>query len=325
MKRIFLVSCLMALSVLQVFAGNDLIPVRPMISSSLPLSSSALRSLGNKVTTMAVESGFGALSGPVVLTATVNVLDKAMTTTAPAMFVTEVEVFFYVADVEEQVILAEKSVVVKGVDKSEENAIASAIKKINPRTPEMRKFTQWARERVVEYYAQRIPVLMTKARMFAERKEYANALLVLADVPEGIGQWNEAAALASEIYIQMVDLEADELLYKAEIAISRSEYDSALNYISKISPQSNRIADAKKMVADIKAENDQIAFLREQIATLAAEKAALEKDSLKAMQEIRDYAESQQDVIRRNNASVEEKMTGWLLGKLGDAPKSVNV
>lgn len=322
MKRILLLSFFALASVFPAICGNDVIPVMPLVSNSLPLSDQALRSLGNKVTTMAVESGFGALSSPVVLTATVNILDKTSTTTAPAMFVTEVEVFFYVADVEEQVILAEKSVVVKGVDKSEGKSVASAINKINPRTPEMRQFTQWARTKVLEYYNQRVPVLLKKARVLAERKEYANALLVLSSVPEGIEQWNEAAELASEIYLQMVDLEAAELLHKADIAISRNDYNSALNYISKISPQSGRFVDAKKMIADIKAENDQIAALRRQIEEMAAEKEALEKDNAKARQEIRTYTESQEAVIIQNKASVEEQMTGWLLGKLGDTPKA---
>ena len=321
MKRIFLMSFFVALSMLPLPAGNDVIPVMPMVSNSMPLPTTALRSLGNKVTTMAVESGFGALSSPVVLTVAVNVLDKAMTSTAPAMFVTELEVFFYVADVEEQVILAEKSVVVKGVDKSEDKAITSAINRINPRTPEMREFTQWARKKVLEYYEQRVPVLMKKANLHAERKEYADALLVLSYIPEGISQWNEAAELASEIYIRMVDMEAAELLHKADVAISRNDYESALDYISKISPQSNRFVEAKKMIADIKAENDQLAVLRRQIEEMAAEKEAIEKDNAKVRQAILDYTESQREVIIQNNASVEEKMAGWLLGKLGDMHK----
>lgn len=327
MKRILLLALSAILTVVPVVAGNNIVPVMPVVSNSLDLPSNVTKTLLNKVTTMAVESGFGALSSPVVLTATVTVLDKTITATAPPMFATELEVFFYVADVDAEVVLAEKSVIVKGVDRSEAKAIASAVKKINPRTPEMRLFTERAREKVIEYYAQRIPVIIKKARILAERKEYADALLLLSGVPDGIEQWNEVADLSSEIYIKMVDLEADELLHKADVALAKNDYNAALGYISRISPQSTRLGVAKKMVADVKAENDYVSSLQEQITSLTAEKTKLEAEKSKANQElgeyqaqqrqvIRQYVSQQQEVIERNNASVEKKLTKWLLGKM---------
>ena len=316
MKRILLLALSVILTFVPVVADNNIVPVMPVVSNSLDLPSNVTKTLLNKVTTMAVESGFGALSSPVVLTATVTVLDKTVTATAPPMFAMELEVFFYVADVDAEVVLAEKSVIVKGVDRSEEKAIASAVKKINPRTPEMRLFTERAREKVIEYYAQRIPVILKKARGLAERKEYADALLLLTSVPEGLEQWNEVADLSSEIYIKMVDLEADELLHKADVALAKNDYNAALGYISRISPQSTRLGAAKKMVADVKAEGDYVASLQAQIASLTAEKVALQEDNAKAHQAVKTYTAQQQEVIERNNTSVEKKLTKWLLGKM---------
>lgn len=315
----------MVFTILPAFAENNIIPIKPVISNSLPLPASALRALSNKVTAMAVESGFGALSSPIVLTSYVNIIDKVITSTAPAMCVIELEVYFYVTDIDEQVILAEKSITVKGVDRSEDKAVASAINKINPRSSEIRQFIQGAREKVISYYEQRVPVLMKKAELYAERKEYANALLILSDIPEGIKQWDKAAELASDIYIQMVDREAEELLHKAEVAISRNDYNAALDYISEISPQSNKIGKAKMMISEIKAENSQIVSLQKQIANMAEEKALLEEDYAMAMKEIRDYAQNQQELIKLSNVSMEEKVTNWLLGKMGEKPQLVNI
>lgn len=125
MKRVSVILVSAILSILPGKAETGLIPVMPVVSDGLPLSPTALKALGNKVTAMAVESGFGALSSPIVLTADVNIADKTVTDTAPPMVVTEVEVFFYVADVDAQVILAETSVTVKSVDKTENKAVAS--------------------------------------------------------------------------------------------------------------------------------------------------------------------------------------------------------
>ena len=167
----------------QPVAAQEMIGITPIVSDAIDLPADARSALNLKLRQMATQNGFGSTSGRFALTSNVVFTDKQATTTAPPQFVVSLEVQFYVVDVMEQVIIDEMSMPAKGIDRLENKAAIRAINSISVRTPQVRRFMNGARDKIVAYYNTRVPVIVQKADSYAAMENYDMALFVLTDIP----------------------------------------------------------------------------------------------------------------------------------------------
>lgn len=233
------------------------IPLTPYVIYEIEtVPSAALSSLQRKLTAMATANGFAGTSDTFLLTGVPTVTDVSMTPTAPAQFVVTMDVEVYVVNSPEEVIVAQTVYSLKGVGASEQKAIIGAINQINVKSIDTRRFMENARTKIIDYYAGRLPSIISKAQSMASMKRYDDALSVLAAVPECLDEYPQVADLMVDIYTKKIDLAADSLIRSASAKLALDNIEGAVADLVKVDPYSSLAPKADKMVSDIKAKAD---------------------------------------------------------------------
>lgn len=321
--------CLLSASGQKVLSSKDMVAITPAVASSLDLPEYAKKALYQKLIQIVTQNGFGSTSGDLILTANVLVTDKQMTGTVPAQFIVNLEVSLYLLNIEEEVVLDETSIALKGIDKIENRAMAQAINNLNPRSPAVRNFMNQCRTKVIDYYTTRIPALLAKAKSLADRANYEEALAVLAVVPESVDEYPAIAEQMVNIYLKKVDKDAAALLQEAKAQMAVKDYTRALNALLAIDPSSGRFAEAGKMIDKIKQTIDaeEKAAMEAQLAQYEAEKEAQQRahDDAVMLEKLRIEAAKKAGAAYSNssasstssgvNEALNNRLAKWLLGK----------
>ncbi len=300
------------------------IAITPIVCDALDIPADARAALNQKLLQITVQNGFGATGGPFVLTADVRTSDKRVTATAPAQYVVELEVSIYVVNLQEQLLVAETSFAVGSVESSENKAVVRAINRINSRSPIVRKFMAGAREKIIDYYAARIPAIMAKAQSLTDRGDYEGALAVLAAVPECLDDYPTVAERMSDVYVRMVDKYAAVSIQEAKSKIALRDYKGALDALLYVDPSSTRFNEASQMVdaikntidakerAEMQARMEQMEAQRELALKMHDDEMMLRRMQIEASQKSASANASKESVAEQT----QESLKNWLLGKL---------
>lgn len=257
-RLISLITCvLMAISLFGQTSAQSKIAIAPFVSEELDVHESIKSTLEKKLMQMATQNGFGASSSAFVITPSLDIIDKCATATVPSQFVVEMEVSFFVVNIVEDIIVSEISYEVKGVDTSEQKAIKAAINQVNVKSPRVRKFMEASRAKIVEYYADRVSVILEKAEAQANIGEYENALATLNAVPESVEGYSMVLDKMTEIYLKKVDKDAKMVLQEAKAKMALKEYNVAMDKLLKIPPTSSYFEEASNMFDNIKSDIDE--------------------------------------------------------------------
>lgn len=317
----FILLCTLSINVYsQQLSSQEMVAITPMISDALELPDNAKKSLANKLTQMAVQNGFGSISGEFVLTANTVILNKQVTATAPPKYVVDLETSFFIVNVLEGTIVGETSVTTQGLDGQEHKAIIQAINQIKPKSPAIRKFMEESRAKIIEYYNTRIPALISKATSLADRHQYKEALTVLAAIPESVDQYSAVAEQMTSIYIKMLDRDATETIQKAKSKIALKDYEAALDELVKVDPSSSKSKEAYALIESIKKSIDEKekAEMEERMQRYEDSKeAALRAYDDKVMLEKMRIESAQKVGVEnaKNQSSVKTGLNDWFMGK----------
>lgn len=233
------------------------IAITPAVCDDLPLPTEAKKALSQKLLQMTTQNGFGATSGAFVLTANVSTVDKIVSTTVPPQIIVDLQVSVYIVNLSENIIAAETSFNVRGMDTSDAKAQIKAINRINAKSPEVRAFMNSAREKIIDYYSGRVPTIIAKAQSLSDRGEYEEAIAILAAVPESLEEYPLVVEKMTATYTQMVDKFAAIALQDAKSKIAMKDYAGALDALMAVDPSSTRFSEATKMVDSIKQTLDE--------------------------------------------------------------------
>lgn len=320
-KRIWFVLLALIASCVMATGQDNMIAICPMVSDALDIPSEARAALEQKLRQMSVQNGFGATGGPFVLTADVRTVDKQVTATAPAQYVVDLEVSVYVVNLQEQMLAAETSFPVRSIENSENRAVVRAINRINPKTPEVRRFMDTAREQILTYYAARIPAIVASAQSLADRGEYDSALAELANVPQSLDEYPMVAEKMTAIYVQKLNRTASSAIQEAKSRIALRDYEGAMASLLAVDPSSDMFEEASAMVDNIKSSIDaeEERKLQAELAQMEAQKelsVKMHDDEvmLKKMQ-IEAY-ESVETARAMNEEKTRVSLKEWLMGKL---------
>lgn len=302
------------------------IAIAPMVCDALDIPADARAALNQKLLQMTTQNGFGATGGPFILTADVRTVDKQVTATAPAQYIVELEVSVYVVNLQEQLLAAETSFTVKSIEASENKAVIRAINRIDPRTPVVRRFMAGAREKIIDYYATRIPAIVAKAQSLADRDDYEGALAVLAAVPECLDEYPMVAEKMSGVYTRMVDKYAAISIQEAKSKIALRDYEAALDALLYVDPSSTRFAEASQMVdsikntidakeqAEIQARLEQMEAQRELALKMHDDEVMLRRMQIEASQ--KKVSEGSSRAAESTSDATQSELKNWLFGKL---------
>ena len=232
------------------------------------------------------------------------------------------EISVYVVAVAEQTIIAETAVPVRGIGASESKAYISAINRLSPRTPAMRNFMNSCRERIVDYYAQRVPVLIAKAQSLADREQYVEAVAVLDAIPESVPEYASVASLKVELATQLLDRVAETAMQRAKVEMVKGNYAEAMDALVAVNPASNKAKEAYAMIDQVAAKMSEAerAAREAELARLEQEREASQRafDNQMVLEKMRLEASSKAAESARS-AAAEVSLSGinaWLFGKL---------
>lgn len=235
---------------------GDKIGITPYLCEEDGLPDGAVNAMNAKLLQMTTQNHFGSMSQEFVLTVKTTVADKQITPTVPARYIVDLDLTFYVVGVAEQVIVAQTTVNLRGLGTTDDRAYIGAINRINPRSPELRRFMESARGKIVDYYAARVPVLLAKACSLADRSEYEQALAVLGTIPESVEEYPMVAEKMTDIYIRMIDKYAAVSIRTAKSKLVTKDYEGALEELGYVDPMSARFDESCRMVDQVKAALD---------------------------------------------------------------------
>ncbi len=327
MKKLLLMLCAAVIGFCPASAQqNENIHITPYVSPDLGLPGTSGEILEQRITRMVVSNGFGSLSGEFLLTADAQIVSKEVTPTVPPRELVKVEVTLYIVGVRERIIVGEETLTVSYVGSATNEAavFAGAFAKINPRSPQVRRFMMSAREKIIDYYAQRVPTLLAQAQAFADMAEYDKALAVLATVPTCLPEYPLVAEKMVEANRQMLDKFAATALQEAKGKMALRDWEGALDALLYVDPLSSRFPEAEAMVkkidqtltaqeqAKLQAKLDQVQWNREM-----AQKAHDDAVMLRKMELDNAQKNAQESpAVEENKATAVASTKSWLLGKL---------
>lgn len=308
---------------LVLFSQERNIAITPLLPEEVDIPESLRPMLQQKLLQIATTNGYGSESDDFILTANVMVLEKTAVPTVPPQINLTLEVSLYVINRLEKVIVAEKSVQIGGIDKTENSAYTQALKQLNPRKSEIRSFMTSTREKIVEYYTEKLPALLSKAQSLADMGNTDEALAVLSTIPEVVPEYPLVAELMSEFYLKSLDTECAGILREAQGKLAVKNYEDALDLLVTVDPLSSHFQEAGQMIDSIRsvisaeeARQYEMEWQLYQQQLELAEKARADEVMLRKMQLEASYKYADQEKEHNVVADSDEDSL-WLLRLIG--------
>ena len=168
--------------------------LNPYIPESEGLGPQTTRMMKNKLVQAATANGMSGsgFDDRFVITAHVQILDISETQTYPQKTVLKANISIYVGDGRDGTLFSNYVMEAKGLGDDKDQAIASAVRKINPNAPELQAAIQKGKEKIMAYYDRMAPQIVSKAEATAAAGNYDDAITMLLAIP--VSNKNYAAA-----------------------------------------------------------------------------------------------------------------------------------
>ncbi len=218
------------------------------------IPASAHQLLENKMMQIAVQNGLGETGANprFCIVPLVNVMSKDVTPTAPPMMALNLDVTFYIVDVESKAIFSQTTISVKGVGQTEDKAYMSGLKNMNVKAGQFKGFVETGKTKIVEYYNSQCDVILKNAQALSSQKKYEEALYSLMCVPDVCRECNDKCkSLSASIYQDYTNFKCNEYLSGAKAAWASMEVDKAAEYLGKITPDMACYTEASELTTTI--------------------------------------------------------------------------
>ena len=224
MKRIKLL--LLILFVISASLCADAQTIRVLTPSTENISNEAATLLYNRLNQAVSLNGLASTdnSNKFLLVPSVVVTSIEPTATAPVNYVAEIEVTLFLVDNSKKLLMAQETLVKKGVGENETKAVLEAIKSIKGRDSKLKKFITIGKNRIIEYYNTECETVIKTINAYIE--------------------------------CGMIDKAIDELNAIPQIDGNTGCYDNTLNILSKISQEQQEVANTS-----IKNENPDVSWI----------------------------------------------------------------
>ena len=272
------------------------IALNAFVSDNIDIPTEAKSMLLNKLNTMATQYAMaGSEDRPrFVLTAYVSILTKDVVAGPPAMIAQTMQISFFIGDAIDNKAFSSIQMNIKGVGTNENKAFIDAFKNIPTQQEAIKKFMQDGKQKIMDYYVAKCPLIEKKAAALAVQSKYDEAIYELAAIPDVSSDCYATCQKQMGIYFQQkIDGECTQKLTRAKSAWnSNPSYEgarSAGNILLSIHPaascqqevstflksMSEKIAADERAAWDLKVKQYQDQIAREnQLIQYAREDAA---------------------------------------------------
>lgn len=233
---------------ISVYAADD--------SESFPQGAKAM--VENKLTQLLTRNGIAGLDymGQFILTVTTTPLDKDVIPGPPAKIAEKMEMNLYIVDAYAKTIFSSTSLTVKGLGETENKCYLNAISHMPLQSPQMTKFIEEGKAKIIEYYDHEGEALLKRAAYLAGQKNYEEALFIVSLIPQQSKHYDAALAAGLDIYQQHIDNQCNINLAAARVAWAaeqntRGAY-AAGEYLTNILPDAKCYGEAMELYKEIK-------------------------------------------------------------------------
>jgi cytochrome c551/c552 len=246
MKKLGIIAILLIFISNMGYAQNDQgtlddfgrITLTPVLAKDLgDMPAGAEKLLLSKLRQVATKNGLGgtSINPQFIITATVSVITKDVTETAPPMIAYNLEANLYIVDYVNKKTLSNTTVELKGVGKNETKAFISGIKRINPKSSIIRSFVKKGKNKIIEYYNTQCEFILKQANTLVKMDKYEEAIHMLMTVPEVCKECHYKALDAIDpIYKKMMGENCEEDLKAAQMAYNDGDMETAKNHLENI-------------------------------------------------------------------------------------------
>lgn len=307
MKKTLLTLAVLALSVLGIKAQGDcVIPMMVLVPEQVDtLAPMAQTKLESKMRQMVTQNGMegGAAFSNFCIVANLVEGSKEVTSGLRPLVTITTDLELFVGNNYTGEKFASTGITLNGAGRNESKAYTSAFGSINTGNPQIQKFLKDAKLKVAQYYETQVPNIISKAKGFAIRREYEEALCLLTSVPTCCSRYAEVEQCMLDIFQQYVDYDCAVKVNKARAIwnASQDKEGAALAgaYLAAIDPASSCWDDALALAESIRQRiGDDWEFSKE----LQRDAVMLEKARIEAIRAIGvAYGENQKALTVREN------------------------
>ena len=266
MKKIFAImlmaaSCAVALAQNEEGKMDDLgrIALAPVILEESSIPPAAGNVVLNKLTQMVTQNGLASdtFDPRFIITANMVELSHDVTATAPPMQALVLSPTLYIGDAATGTLFATLNLgQVKGAGTNETKAYMQAVRMIKTNSPEVQRFIDKGKVRIIEWYNTQIDFIISEANALAGQDKYDEAIGLLFTVPTVCKDaFDKAMRAAEQIFQQKIDIEGAQLLNMATHAWNANQSwagaNEAATYLSQIHPLSSVIPQAMDLSSTI--------------------------------------------------------------------------
>lgn len=212
----------------------------------------------NKLTQLLTRNGIAGLNylGQFVLTVTTTPLDKDVIPGPPVKIAEKMELNLYIVDAQAQTIFSSTSVTVRGLGETETKCYLNAISHMPMQSPQLAKFIDEGKKKIIEYYDHEGEQLIKKAQFLAQQKKYDEALYWVSLIPQQSKHYDAALAAGQDIYQKYLNNECNINLAYARQAWAADQNSSgayaAGEYLANILPDAGCYDEAMELYREIK-------------------------------------------------------------------------
>lgn len=220
---------------------------------SIPAHAKSL--LITKLTQAATKKGMSGsgVSPRFLLTAKMDLLSKDIIPTTPTTESYTFEVSLYIVDFVDKNIVASTSFNTKGAGNNKNKAYTNGLQSIDFKNPNVEKFLDEGKIKIIEYYNSRCDFIISKAKALAAQKQFADALNTLSGIPEVSKDcYMKALGEVKPIFQDFVDYNCQILINVATSCwASQPNSDGAQlagSVLSQIDPDSKCYAESRILI-----------------------------------------------------------------------------
>lgn len=187
MKKILATILIAALSALALQAQEPMeekerLPIGVENPSGVKYENAA-RTLKNNITQALVLNGVAAVESRFTTVTDIVELSKDVTDTAPAMYITELEISMFIIDLYTGTVFGQTSFTVKGIGNNEGASYMDAVRSVKSRNPKLRTLITGAKEKILAYFDAESDQIFHRIDALVASGDYKSAIIESKAIP----------------------------------------------------------------------------------------------------------------------------------------------
>ncbi len=257
--------------------------LNPYLPETEELGPKATAMLTSKLQQIAIANGMSGagFDNRFIITAHVQILKSSQTQTIPQKNAVQANIGIYVGDGLDGTLYSSYHSDVKGIGNSEDEAIASAVMKINPKEEDLQKALLKGKKDILIYYDKMSSSIIQKAKASASAGKYEEAINMLLSIPMVNKDFGAAQTLVAQYGSTFLDHKNLNIVRQAKSAWSTNPTvdgaTAASNILKKLE------APSAKVQAEAKALQDEMAS---RLKTISDREFRLEVQKVKDEKEV---------------------------------------